>query len=105
MCSPRGQLCSRQVSKGLLCSGCNGKADEWGHPTFKALFCSKTDPDHRKLPREVIVSTAEEYLGGWSMRIRPDLVNVDYPTESSVYRAHESNGGVNSLHPVDAQPG
>ena len=98
LCSPRGQPCSNQVPEGLLCSGCEGKADDWGHPPFNALFCTKTDPDHRKQPREVIRSTAEEYLGGWSMKIGAESVNIDYPTASCVYRAHESISAVSSLH-------
>ena len=68
------------------------------------LFCTKTDPGHKKQPREVIVSTAEEFLGGWDMRIRTKLVNVDYPVPGLIYRAHESLNGVSSLHLIDGPP-
>ena len=69
LCSPNGQHCSKQVPEGLSCSGCMRKADEWGQPPLNALFCTKTDLDHKKQPREVIVSTAEEYFGGWNIKI------------------------------------
>ena len=51
------------------------------------------------------MSTAQEFLGGWDMKIRTELVSIDYPVPGLINRAHESLSGVRSFHLVDDPPG
>ena len=60
------------------------KADEWGYPTFKALFCTRSDPFHVKLTSQTILESAREYLGSWALAITANLINVAHH-EDSVY--------------------
>ena len=48
LCCPVGQACYNEVPEGLQCSGYLEKADEWGYLTFNVLFCTRSDPSHKK---------------------------------------------------------
>ena len=39
-CCPLGFTCTNNVPDGLQCGDCLEKVDEWGYPTFNALFCT-----------------------------------------------------------------
>ena len=39
------------------------------------------------------------------MRVKPEFINVSYPPESSVYRAHGSVDGLRPLPKVDLEEG
>ena len=58
LCCPVGQACYNEVPEGLQCSGCLEKADEWGYPTFNALFCTRADPSHKKPEPQTLWETA-----------------------------------------------
>ena len=72
-----------------------------GSAPLSVLFCTKTDPDHEKQTRDVIVESVEKFLGGWDMKTQTKLVSIDYPAAGFIYRAHESLDAIKSLHLVE----
>ena len=78
------------------------KADEWGQPPLNVFFCTRTDRNHEKQPLILIVEAAEQLVGGWDMKTKPELVGVSYPATGSIFRAHEPLDSVLSLEPVGA---
>ena len=86
VCCPVEFSCSNTILEGLQSTGCQEKADEWGYPTFNALFCTCSDPSHVKPTSQTILETATEYLGSWALSITADMINVARH-EDSVYRA------------------
>lgn len=89
LCCPLGQTCYNKVPEELLCFGCIAKAEEWGYSTYNALFCTRTDSDHSKPPSLVLLDTAIEYLRGWNLTDKVDMINVDRPLEVLVDRMEE----------------
>ena len=105
LCSPLGLPCTKEILKGLQCTGCRQRSKEWGCPTFNALFCTRTDPSHEKPEPRVLMDAAKEYLGSWALAVTVDKINVAHH-KVSAYRAEltKEEGGLFKAFQLSVDP-
>ena len=71
---PDEQACYNNVPEGLQCSGCLEKAEEWEHSAYNALFCTKSDPVHKKSDPVTLWKAVVDYLDQWALEITPEMI-------------------------------